>query len=70
MWRFPERDERGELLHERKYGITRYKVTLKVHATVGSVRLRAGEQWHAIEDLEELVMPPADRKALEHLLDG
>ena len=67
MWRLPERaaDEVGEwpLLHQRKYGITRYRVTLIVHADEG---LKAGddEVWQPVDEVEGLVMPPADRAAL------
>ncbi|MFC7337966.1 A/G-specific adenine glycosylase [Haloferula chungangensis] len=74
MWRLPERpaDEIAcwALLHQRKYGITRYRVTLHVHGDEG-LKERAGEVWHSLDEVAELVMPPADRAALAAVLgDG
>ncbi|MEM1085449.1 MAG: A/G-specific adenine glycosylase [Verrucomicrobiota bacterium] len=67
MWRLPERpaDEVGKwpVLHQRKYGITRYRVSLHVHRDEG-LREAEGESWHALDRLDELVMPPSDRAAL------
>ena len=71
MWRLPlrEPEELAGLseLHRRKYGITRYRVTLRVHRCPDghpAAAARAGESWIASDALEELVMPPADRAAL------
>lgn len=67
MWRLPERSA-GDvadwtLLHRRKYGITRYRVTLHVHADEG-IEADEGEVWQPHADVPGLVMPPADRAAL------
>ncbi|BCX48354.1 hypothetical protein HAHE_22620 [Haloferula helveola] len=69
MWRLPEREERGDLLHRRKYGITRYRVTMHVHAAAADTAAEEGEQWHDIGAVTELVMPPSDRAALAALMD-
>lgn len=71
MWRLPERSE-SELggcpvVHRRKYGITRYRVTLLVHRS-GRVAKQAGESWRGLAELDEIVMPPADRAALTAVL--
>jgi len=70
MWRLPEREIEKDwpLVHERKYGITRYRVTLKVHEGPLEIRAAQDEAWHSIESLEDRVMPPADRAAVEALL--
>jgi A/G-specific adenine glycosylase len=71
MWRLPLRD--GEelaglaLLHRRKYGITRYRVTLHVYRCPAAVA-GPGDAWIDLETLESLVMPPADRAALAAVL--
>ncbi len=77
MWRLPGRgkDELAGLpaIHRRKYGITRYRVTLHVHRPAEdhpASRPREGETWHGVEDLAALVLPPADRAALEAILTG
>ncbi|MGB6221157.1 A/G-specific adenine glycosylase [Haloferula sp.] len=67
MWRLPERAAAEvadwALLHRRKYGITRYRVTLHVHADEG-IEAGEGEVWQPHADVPGLVMPPADRAAL------
>src|SRR5690606_30674600 len=77
MWRLPVRDQAElsplPLLHRRKYGITRYRVTLHVHdcppphpaAVAGE-----GDEWVGLDRWAELVIPPADRAALEAVLGG
>lgn len=71
MWRLPVREPVEvaalELLHRRKYGITRYRVTLHVHRA-GRLKAGADERWHAIDELGKLAMPPADRAALMAVL--
>lgn len=71
MWRLPQRevDSDWPLLHERKYGITRYRVTMKVHEAPTDLPVEEGEEWHELDDLQNRVMPPADRAALEAVLD-
>lgn len=70
MWRLPEREveEGWALVHERKYGITRYRVTLKVYEAPAGIEAAKDEAWHSIEALEDRVMPPADRAAVVALL--
>ncbi|MEP4077894.1 MAG: hypothetical protein ABJO14_08775 [Haloferula sp.] len=74
MWRLPERTaeevKEWELLHQRKYGITRYRVTLHVHSDEG-LKVDEGEVWQPIDKIPDLVMPPADRAALAAVMgDG
>ncbi len=69
MWRLPEGPGRGDPLYQGKYGITRYRVTMRVRAAAKGRRKGGGEAWHALDDLDELVMPPADRAALKNLLE-
>lgn len=71
MWRLPEREIAADwpLVHERKYGITRYRVTLKVHEAAAGMQAQENEAWHLVEELQDRVMPPADRAAVEALLE-
>lgn len=75
MWRLPVREKALlsplPLLHRRKYGITRYRVTLHVHdcpvdhpAAAGG----EGEEWVEPGQIQALVIPPADRAALAAVL--
>lgn len=68
MWRLPARTSTGKLLHKRKYGITRYNVTMHVHQPKGTIRPGEGEEWHSVENIESLVIPPADRAAIRTLI--
>nr|WP_226895211.1 A/G-specific adenine glycosylase [Luteolibacter marinus] len=76
MWRLPVR-EKAELagcplLHRRKYGITRYQVTLHLHdcaAVHPAATAREGDAWVELRELPDLVIPPADRAALEAVLE-
>jgi A/G-specific adenine glycosylase len=77
MWRLPVRDKDEvsglALLHRRKYGITRYRVTLHVHACLAGHPARTaggGDQWIDLEAVDGLVIPPADRAALNAVLGG
>lgn len=70
MWRLPLRAEAMDLplLHRRKYGITRYRVTLHVHecpARHAAASPQPGEEWILLGALEEIVIPPADRAAIQ-----
>ena len=72
MWRLPLREtaeaEDLTLLHRRKYGITRYRVTLHVHecrARHAAATVQPGEEWILLDALEEIVIPPADRSAIQ-----
>lgn len=69
MWRLPEGEGRGEVLYQAKYGITRYRVTMRVRVGEKGRRKRSDETWHPVGELEGLVIPPADRKALRDLLE-
>ena len=75
MWRLPVREKALvsglPLLHRRKYGITKYRVTLHVHACPESHAAAAkggGEEWIDLDLLAGLVIPPADRAALSAVL--
>ncbi|PAW72701.1 MAG: hypothetical protein B9S38_05035 [Verrucomicrobiia bacterium Tous-C4TDCM] len=75
MWRLPVRDKSAlsglKLLHRRKYGITRYRVTLHVHAGHPghpAVMAAGGDEWIDLEAVDLLVIPPADRAALTAVL--
>jgi A/G-specific adenine glycosylase len=75
MWRLPERTAETlasfPVAHVRKYGITRYRVTLRVHRLPAGHALAApmeGEVWQDLAGLSALVLPPADRAALMAIL--
>ncbi len=75
MWRLPVREKTAvaalPLLHRRKYGITRYRVTLHVHGCPPgdpASAPAAGEERVQLAVLEELTIPPADRAALAALI--
>ena len=75
LWKLPELPESRlgvcELLHEMKYSITRYRVTLRVYADRQRGRdLGDGEAWFAREELESLPMPSPYRKALVALTES
>ena len=75
LWKLPELSESrlgtAELLHEMKYSITRYRVTLRVYADrQGGRDLGEGEAWIAREDLDSLPMPSPYRKALVALTES
>lgn len=76
MWSLPRRPHHETLdlalTHKTTYTITRYHVTLRIyashtnHATLETqARL---EQWHGLDEIENLPMPSPDRRALESLL--
>lgn len=69
MWRLPEGKGVGEPLYQGKYGITRYRVTMRVRRAGKGRRRRRGEAWQPIGGLDQLVIPPADRAALAVLLE-
>lgn len=77
MWRLPVRDPALladlPVLHQRKYGITRYRVTLHVHDCPPDHPAAApteGEEWTTIDQLAARVIPPADRAALTAIAGG
>jgi A/G-specific adenine glycosylase len=77
MWRLPVREKVQvsglTVLHRRKYGITRYRVSLYVHdcpADHPAASAGAGEEWIPTPDLAAIVIPPADRAAISAVLDG
>ncbi len=69
MWRLPEGGGGGEVLYQGKYGITRYRVTMRVRPAGKGRRKRPDETWHPVDGLADLVIPPADRAALRALLE-
>jgi A/G-specific adenine glycosylase len=76
MWRLPVREKADlsplPLLHRRKYGITRYRVSLHVHDCPTGHPAAAeteGDEWIALDRWTELVIPPADRAALTAILE-
>jgi A/G-specific adenine glycosylase len=69
MWRLPEGDGDGEPIYQGKYGITRYRVTMRVRRAPKGRRKRPDEAWQALDALDGLAMPPADRSALRILLE-
>ncbi|GAA5482013.1 endonuclease III [Haloferula sargassicola] len=71
MWRLPEREAAADWpeLGRWKYGITRYRVTMVVHDPPAPMRAAAGEAWKRLDEIDGLVLPPTDRKALGQLLE-
>lgn len=76
MWRLPVREKTEvdglPILHRRKYGITRYRVSLFVHRCPldhPAAGVRENDQWVERSKVVALVIPPADRSALEAVLD-
>lgn len=77
LWKLPTR-EAGEVdglavVHEAGYAITRFRVSLRVHAAGArdpAGRPREGEAWHAPEALDSLAMPSPFRRVIEHLLEN
>lgn len=79
LWKLPELSESrlgtAELLHEMKYSITRYRVTLRVYADQlrprGARELEGeGEAWFTRDELESLPMSSPYRKALVALTES
>ena len=75
LWKLPELGESrlgtAELLHEMKYSITRYRVTLRVYADrQGRRGLGEAEAWFTREELDSLPMPSPYRKALVALTES
>ena len=75
LWKLPELPEARigvcELVHEMKYSITRYRVTLRVYADrQGRTPLADGQAWFSQAELAELAMPSPYRKALVAIADS
>lgn len=78
LWKLPVRDaalvDGMPVLAEQTYGITRFRVTLRVHdggPIAAAIGLQDGEQWVNEEDIDGLAMAAPFRKVLERLLrDG
>lgn len=74
LWKLPVREaaevSRLPVLAEHRYGITRYKVTLRVHdgARLRSFREMPGDAWKTPEEVAELAMAAPFRKVMERLL--
>ncbi|MFT5408087.1 MAG: A/G-specific adenine glycosylase [Verrucomicrobiales bacterium] len=75
LWKLPELPESklgvAELLHEMKYSITRYRVTLHVYADrPGQATPPQGQEWFDESQIAELAMPSPYRKALVALAES
>lgn len=72
MWTLPlitaEEASLLPLIHESKYTITRYKVTLRVYEGEESPKLKG--EWIEIGELENLPMPSPVRRVVSKLLEG
>lgn len=73
LWKLPALPEIDHahppaVLLKTSYGITRYKVTLWVHAPPALCRLPQSHRYIPLAELAELPMPSPYRKALEQLL--
>lgn len=76
LWKLPLREPmalgESEILAESNYAITRYKVTLRVHAIkpdISAARPQKGDQWVDENRIAELPMAAPFRKVVERLLD-
>jgi len=75
LWKLPTR-EAGELAHltvlaEHRYSITRYRVTLRVHAGAASgapFRPSRGESWREPDEVATLPMAAPFRRVVEQML--
>ncbi len=74
MWRLPRRgkDEVQNLEHitDQSYSVTRYKVTRHLYRAAPSTRLRKGEAYIPLHELEQIPMASPDRKIISRLLDA
>lgn len=73
LWKLPSlpegyQDQPPSVLLKTSYGITRYKVTLWVHAMPSPWNWPEAHRFIPLADLAELPMPSPYRKALERLL--
>ena len=71
MWKLPtlpESKRQPHVLHRASYGITRYKVTLWVHASPGGFEQHAQHRLVTKEELADLPMPAPYRKALNAVM--
>ena len=74
MWRLPRRgkDDVQNLEHitDQSYSVTRYKVTRHLYRAAPSTRLRKGEAYIPLHELEQIPMASPDRKIISRLLDA
>ena len=74
LWKLPTREAvvlaKLPLLTEEIYTITRYRVTMRVHAgsELGIIYLDEGEEWHEEGELLALAMPAPFRRVIVRLL--
>jgi A/G-specific adenine glycosylase len=72
LWKLPLREADSlagfPVIAEHRYAITRYKVTLMVHAAKG-ISEEAGDAWKSPEEAHELAMAAPFRAVLERLLE-
>lgn len=74
LWKLPLREPaeiaRLPVLAERRYTITRYRVTLRVHdGADSSLRPLAGDAWIRPDEIPSLAMAAPFRKVVEQLLE-
>jgi A/G-specific adenine glycosylase len=73
MWKLPALPAdaaSAAVLHRCHYGITRYKVTLWIHAHPAPGKLSAHQRWVTVESMLELPMPAPYRRVLQAVLDA
>ncbi len=71
LWKLPNRDDlTSQAILTQNYVITRYKVTLHIHAiTADEVDMRDDERFIPLAELADTPMPAPYRKALNTLMD-
>ena len=71
LWKLPELPDETPLplvLHRAAYGITRYKVTLWIHAAPKAIDMSTAHRFIPLIELASLPMPAPYRKALNAVL--
>jgi len=72
MWKLPTLPEEHHALpviHESRYGITRYRVRLFVHDGPAKYHLTKNQSFISTTDLPSIVMPSPYRRAVEAILE-
>jgi A/G-specific adenine glycosylase len=73
MWKLPTLGEANwhlPVIHESRYGITRYRVKLFVHTAPVPLLMAKAQRWIRLSELAAIVMPSPYRRALESILTG
>lgn len=71
MWRLPTLPPEHHalpILHQSRYGITRYRVQLHIHTSPPQPALSTTQAWIPLTELPTIVMPSPYRRALEAVL--